>query len=190
MAARPAMRPSVPPRNCWQNSLKMSECGSYWKTEHWSVSIYSLLFSIWLHSISLNFSTFLLKHTTAVMSLTKVSERSVFFLRVAVHGTGPKRCLRSWSLSERYCCTCAPSVYCAYHLFSKFSMRLLQNNHTSVPFSLLWIPFWVVLMVTYFLGVYGLSSVFCLLDCVSVSEATQIILMPRGHFVIDFSSNA
>ncbi len=42
----------------------------------------------------------------------------------------------------------------------------------------------------FFLGVYGFCSVFCLLDCVSVSEVTQIILMQRGHFVIDFSSNA
>lgn len=38
--------------------------------------------------------------------------------------------------------------------------------------------------------VFFLSFVYCLLYCVLVREATEIILMRRGLSVIDFSSNA
>lgn len=81
-------------------------------SKHWSISINSLLFSIWLHSVSylIISSNFSVKTHHS----RNVSDISVFFLRVAVHGAGPARCLGSWSALLLYMCSlclpCAPFI--------------------------------------------------------------------------------
>lgn len=136
MAARAAKRPSIPSRNCWQNSLKMSTLLEVIEKLNTDQFIY-ILFSAWLHNvpdlISSNMSTFLLKHITAVMFLTKVSER-----KAAGCLFPPGRCPWYWAkalsgvlkpIRVLMLCVCSLCLLCLPFILKVFNETPEKQSH-------------------------------------------------------------